>query len=447
MSLSLESKIESVHRDAVWNRLPRWLSVAILLIAAPTASANLDPILTRQYFQEADALCRKDDGRLWGVSLCGPMLFVDPASHTAVANQADREGHLAPTDGVFQGNLPQSVNVSNTAVEWAGVKWTMIAWPLPADSGERGVLMAHELWHRIQSDLGLPMSNPSNAHLDTMEGRIWLQLEWRALEKALQSQPDSRRAEQDALIFRDYRRQLFAGAAGEEGALELNEGLAEYTGFRLDNSSTDAEVTAAIKRLEQGPGFSSFVRSFAYVSGPAYGILLDEAATGWRKNLKPGDDLGNILAKVIAFQPPKDLKAAAFENAKRYGGDELRAAESARRARRQKTMNEYRARLVDGPVLAIPLRKMNVQFNPTTLIPLGDLGTVYPTLRITDEWGILTVSKGALLAADWTKVTVSAPTQIGPGKPEGVGWRLKLNQGWTAVLSKRKGDLTLQRKE
>ena len=54
-------------------------------------------------------------------------------------------------------------------------------------------------------------------------------------------------------------------------------------------------------------------------------------------------------------------------------------------------------KLVDGPVLAIPLQQMNMQFNPGNLVPLDGLGTVYPDIRIVDVWGILTVSKGGAL--------------------------------------------------
>ena len=303
------------------------------------------------------------------------------ATHLVLCHD-DREGQLTLTNDVYVGKLPQDINVASTTAPWAGVKWTMIVWPLPGDPNDRGISMAHELWHRVQNDLGLPMSNPANAHLDSLEGRIWLQLEWRALKKALQGGPEHHRAVEDALTFRAYRRRLFPEAAPEETALELNEGLAEYTGFTLGSLSVDDEVKAAVRRIEQAGGLPSFVRSFAYVSGPPYGILLDETATGWRKNLKPGDDLGKILATAIAFESPNDLKAAAFERSKFYGGDELRAAESAREAQRQKELAEYRARLVDRPVLVIPLRKMNVQFDPRNLVPLAGLGTVYPTLFV-----------------------------------------------------------------
>ena len=420
-------------------------ALAGLPIATSVFAQTVDLTLARQYFQQAAGICAQDNGRLWGVSLCGPMLLVDPASRSAVANQTDQEGQLTQNNSVYTGKLPAKVNVANTATLWAGVKWTMLVWPLPADPYERGILMTHELWHRIQGEIGLPMSNPSNSHLDTMEGRLWLQLEWRALKKAMQGGSGHQHAVQDALTFRAYRRQLFADAAQEERALELNEGLAEYTGVKLASASIQDEVKSAILRIDHAIDRPSFVRSFAYVSGPAYGILLDEAAGDWRKNLKQEVDLGNILAKAIALELPGDVKAAALKGAQYYGGDELRAAEQAREDRRQKALAGYRARLVDGPVLIIPLRKMQVQLDPNNLVPMEGLGTVYPTARVSDVWGILTASKGALMAPDWTKVTVSVPTLIEARKIEGDGWKLELQDGWELKPGDRKGDLVVKK--
>src|SRR5260370_40229408 len=128
-------------------------SLALVAVALPSQrrvlalSAPIDTTLAYQYFQEAQALCSRDNGKLWGVSLCGPMLFVDRKTSTVVANQADKEGILTQSGNVFVGELPAKVNIANTAAEWAGVKWTMIIFPPPEDKYRRANLMAHELWH------------------------------------------------------------------------------------------------------------------------------------------------------------------------------------------------------------------------------------------------------------------------------------------------------------
>src|ERR1043165_8550878 len=67
--------------------------------------------LAHTYFQEAAKICVQDRGRLWRVSLCGPMLFVDAQTRTVFANQADTQGRLTKRGEVFTGRLPPEINV------------------------------------------------------------------------------------------------------------------------------------------------------------------------------------------------------------------------------------------------------------------------------------------------------------------------------------------------
>ena len=77
-------------------------------------------------------------------------------------------------------------------------------------------------------------SDGFNEHLDTLEGRISMQLEWRALRRAVESGGNDRaEAIADALAFRRERRRLFPGAADNERRDEIREGLASYTGVAV----------------------------------------------------------------------------------------------------------------------------------------------------------------------------------------------------------------------
>ena len=135
--------------------------IATLLVAMPRpARAQGAPPIpidsAKAAFTEAKSLCSADDGKLWGVSLCGPIMFVDAPSRSIVANESDGKGVLAPKDGVFAGVMPADQNVANTAVEWQGRRWTRMLWPLPDDERLRATLIMHELFHRIHDRLGLP---------------------------------------------------------------------------------------------------------------------------------------------------------------------------------------------------------------------------------------------------------------------------------------------------
>ena len=93
----------------------------------------LTPKIARQCFQEAREVCAKDGGRLWGISLCGPILLADPETRAVIASQADRDGLLTPQDGVFVGKLPREETIAGTVKDWAGVTWVMLPWPLPIE--------------------------------------------------------------------------------------------------------------------------------------------------------------------------------------------------------------------------------------------------------------------------------------------------------------------------
>ncbi|MDT4897788.1 MAG: hypothetical protein QOH25_2865 [Acidobacteriota bacterium] len=432
------------------------VSIAIFAASASTAAQEeqaIDVALAQKYFQEAEAICKQDNGKLWGHPLCGPMIFFEPKTRMLVANRSDMEGRLTKKGDVFVGRLPDEENAANTATTWAGVRWSMILWwALAEDRYDRDRLMIHESFHRIQDEIGLPMSNPSNNHLDSMPGRIWLQLEWRALRHALMNQGAARRnAATDALIFRLYRRTLFPQAAADERALEMNEGLAEYTGVKLSGRTATELHAFFAKRLEQVTDRPSFIRSFAYESGPAYGLLLDEAHLKWRQHLKPTDDFGFLLQKALALKLPKDLQVEAEKRSNRYDGEQLRAAETRRENERLARLAGYRAKLVDGPVLILPLTtEVNYSFNPNNLVPLDNLGTIYPNVRITDAWGILNVTGGALMIRENnrpSRLYVSIPVDLNARPLQGEGWTLQLNDGWTFAPAERKGDHLLKKNE
>ena len=74
---------------------------------------------------------------------------------------------------------------------------------------------------------------------------------------------------------------------------------------------------------------------------------------------------------------------------------------------------------------------------------LDDRGTVYPNMRLTDDWGVLEATNGALLSGDWHRVTLPAPIVSG-NQVRGDGWTVTLNPGWTVVSGPRPGDFTLR---
>jgi hypothetical protein len=429
----------------VLTRAHRFLGFVLysLAVAGGGTPAPIDQGLATAFFHEAKTLSSRDGGRLWGRPLYGPMVFVDPAFRSVVANGADAKGALQPSGEVWEGHLPEAVRIANTAVEWSGVHWTMVGWPLPEDQHSREKLMMHECFHRIQNSLGLEIQNRPCGHLDSTDGRIWLQLEWRALGEALLARGSARhRAIQDALLFRAYRRFLFPGTAETERAMELTEGLAEYTGIRLSTRSEAQALTDALVDLDLGARKPTFVRSFAYASGPAYGLLLDSSAPGWRRRVKELPDLGELLQKALAIKLTPEWKGQALDRATNYGLRDLAQDETRREDGRKAVMAHFRSKLVNGPVLILPRTgAINYSFDPNQLLALEGHGTVYPAIQASDAWGSLEASEGALMTPQNLRIPAPEDPQSRPLK--GAGWSLEVAPGWNLVPDSRKGDYRL----
>jgi acetyl esterase/lipase len=278
--------------------------------------------------------------------------------------------------------------------------------------------------------------------LDTVEGRVWLRLEWRALARALgQSGEDRKRAVSDAAAFRLKRRSQFAGAAENERREEIAEGLAQYTGTVATAVTPLEAVASAIEQLAAAEGHETFLQQ-AYTTGVAYGILLDDASADWRRRVRSDSDLGQMLMAALEIKPAAD----AVEASARYGGTEIRAAEKTRDERHRARILELRNRFVDGPGLLVPSGG-GATFNAVGATPIPGAGTVFVLpYRTRGDWGTLEATKGVLVNGDGTR-RLPGPVRIDGATLTGDGWTVTVAQGWTVREGARRGDYEVVRQQ
>jgi len=410
--------------------------LAFVVIAHPLpAAAQVDQQRAQEYFKEARALCERDGGRLWGVSICAPMMIADLRTQTFATSQP------AP-----DGPRPQQVGLVNAPIQWAGTTWGAYVWDFAVNATPRGrkELFLHELFHAVQPQLGLAVQAEASEHLDTLDGRYWLRLEWRALASALRESGGQRSlAVRDALAFRQARRALYPARVEGERAQEIMEGLAAYTGTVLAAESAADATAGALDLLADGEAGESFVRTFAYMSGPAYGLLLDAASPGWTRRVRGTDDLGTLVMRALAVEPATDAAASAA----RYGGAEIRASEEKREQDRQERLAELRRRFVDGPVLVIPGRG-GAASDSRGAVVIPDVGTVYfHAFRASGEWGTLEADGGVLVASDGRTRRVPAPVRRDAATVAGDGWTFKAAAGWVVREGPRTGDYEVVRQQ
>jgi hypothetical protein len=380
---------------------------ALALIAflwCAVAGADVDRDAAKRAFDTFQKNCSRDNGALWGVSLCGNVLIVEPRTRDAIGS-----------DG-WSGKLPEETGIANTAFAWRGGKWSMVRWPLPKDDAARDRLLLHERFHAIQDSVGLQGSPAAgNSHLDSFDGRYLMRMEMRSLRDALIALRQSARAARkplgDALAYRRERFRKFKDAAESEGALDRNEGMAEYTGVRLFTTDRERMIAVAIAGLEDGEKSDAFGRSYAYATGPAWGLLLDAFLPRWRTEIAQSS-YEKLLSKYERTgEPPQSAT--------------VRAEEQKREEQRQARIASYERRFLQGAPLVLHLQSVSMQFDPYDVHPFEGHGTVYEHITISDVWGKIVVTGGALISSDFKTLTAA------PG-----GYELTLSPGWHLTVEK-----------
>ena len=415
-------------------RISAW-AIACVAFARIAAADPMPPVdSAASAIREFESYCGQG-AAIWGKPLCGPLILVDPMTRIAVANARPGSGFVERA-GLWAGTLPNTIGLANSSAQFEGGIFAEIVLPLPTDAENRRVLMAHESFHRLQPALGFTAQEADNSHLDTKDGRISARLEMAALKAALTSK-DWQPAARDALAFRARRLALFPGAEVAEARLIANEGLAEYTGVKV--GAGDDAVAFAVKRLDSGADRQSLIRSFGYVVGPAYGLLLDRLSPNWRPAALAGKPLPQLLQQALPSPVPPTSAA-------NYGEQAIVAQESDRDAHIQERRRTLLAALVDGPTVTFPASGMNVFFDPNTLFSLGPLGTVYSrATEVKADWGTLKASGDLLLSPGWTYARVQGPAKLEGRMLVGPDWTAELAAGYSMVPDQRAGSFILRR--
>ena len=454
-----------------WARIA---SVAALALLPPTGALAAQPAADSaaaarfaRVAAAAQAAFARDGGRLWGARL-DTIAWLGVHRGRAYATADPRQAGFAHDGLLWSGALPAAVNPANTSLDWGGRRWAMVLLPLPADSAAAVRLLLHEASHAAQPAV-LPtpryMEGGAGAELlDRPDGRVWLQLEWRALARAVETAlghdvdtAAAARDAADALLFR-ARRYLDAdaGERTRQRALDLVEGLPEYTAWRL-GTGREAAPRFAATILRDAPAIASFERGFPYFTGPAYAFLLDwRAGDAWRSRLAATPDLQRLLLATLPDAPraigvalegdppapaaAAELRRLADDAARRYGGDSLRAAEQHRWTTREGERADRRRRFVEGPTLRIRQPGgLRVTFDQNGQVSLGAAGSVMANLVWKGPDGAeLRAPAGALVAADWQELRVPlGDARLEPGplttrtQLRGDGWTAVLPAGWT----------------
>lgn len=391
-------------------------------------------------FSEIEQACIRDAGNLWGHNLYGPLMFVDRTSRKITANQPDREGLLKLKDGVYTGFYPTENIINTTTINFGGTPFGLAPLPAEEDNYRIRIRGIHALFHSFQQEKGIDPRSFNIVIMDEKEARLWMKLEWKALRKAIITEGEEQTlAIRDALIFRGSNRESYTRYSLLENNFETYEGLATFTYLLMGSDSPDEFRARLLEYLDRIYSFQSYARSYGAIHGALYATLLHYKGFDF-KSLSPDTaDLGSLVKMQYQIELPEKCRDVAGSIALHYNINEIYREEDQRLLEIKERLNDRVSIFTEKPVVLLELESPSFDFEPEDITYLDTLGTLYHGLRVSDNWGKLTVDEGdCLVSNNYKYIRITAR-----GMKEdrnhiyGEGWQMILGDGWEVAKSEQ----------
>jgi hypothetical protein len=420
--------------------MKNWLIFLLFLVLISCKEKKSESFFTPEkasaYFREIKGICDRDSGKLWGEYLYGPIMYIDRNTRKIIANTPDNQGLLKLKDGVYTGTYPKELLVNNAPVTYGGTLFAMT--PLPVENDEFRIITraVHSLVHVHQQKMGITESAFNATNMDEKEARLWIKLEWKALRKAINSQGEERQlAIRDALIFRGSNREQYHRFAETENRFETYEGLPTFSQIYLCTSSTEEFRNRLFENLDRVYSMQSYSRSYGFIHGALYVSLLFDKGFDIKTINTTDFDLGKEVQKLYNIELPVICRDVGGSLAVNYEMESILKEEAKRDEFIKESIHNQASIFTEKPVVFIELESPYFDFEPEDIHSLDSLGTIYNSMRVSDNWGKLTVEKGGCLVSNNLKfLRVTAKSYKADKKHiSGDGWHLILNDDWELI--------------
>ncbi len=395
----------------------------------------LSPEKAGAFFDTIRAVCNTDNGKLWGKNLYGPLLLIDRTSRKITANFPDNEGLLKEKNGVYTGTFPKELVINYNPVYFGDMLFAMAPLP-PQEDGFRVLSRSiRSLFHSFQESEGYSSPGYNTMNMDDRNARLWIKLEWKALRKALTTDgAEQEVALRDALIFRGANRELYQKYAADETAFENYEGLATFTYLLLSTKSQEEYNKRLFELLDRVSGMRSYARSYGSVHGALYATLLYRKGFDFTTIRSVNFDIAGKVKELYGIQLPEVCRDISGSIAMNYEVETIRQEEEKRDAEMRESVHRRISIYTEKPVVYLELESPYFDFEPEDIQPMDTLGIIYSRIRVSDNWGKLTVDGGCLLSNNLKFIRIPAKGfKADRNRYEGDGWHLSLNDGWEMI--------------
>jgi hypothetical protein len=420
--------------------MKKWIIFPVVLFLFSCKGKQPESYFTPEkairYFKEVEDACNRDNGKLWGKNLYGPIIFVDRNTRKIITNFPDNEGLLKEKDGVYSGNYAKELIINNSVVTFGGMFFAMT--PLPAEEDEYRIVTRsiHSLFHRYQEITGNTSSGNITTNMDENNARLWIKLEWKALRKALTAQGEEQQlAIRDALVFRGANHEFYQKYVKDEIKFEDYEGLATFTYTLLATNTPEEFNRRLLENLDRIYSMQSYSRSYGSIHGALYAALLYRKGFDFTTIRSENVDLGELTKKAYNIQTPAICRDVAGSLALNYDLETIRNEESKREADIRDRILQMTSTFTEKPVVFLELESPYFDYELEDIHAMDTLGTLYSKLRVSDNWGKLSVEGGGCLVSNnfkFLRITAKG-FKTDKNRFVGEGWMLLLNNEWELV--------------
>lgn len=443
--IDIHSLKVSLNFSLLYRHKPQMRKLLFLLIILTLAGCTgkekvpdsyFTPEKAAEYFRDIEEICNRDNGQLWGGNLYAPIMFVERTSRKITTNYPDPEGLLRGRDGIYTGIFPRERIILMAPVNFGGTTYAMVPLPESEDEYRIKTRAVHSLFHVYQQNLGIQPAFFNLMNMDDKEARLFLKLEWKALRKALENEGDERLvAIRDALVFRGAGRELYQKYAGESIQFENYEGLATLTFTRLCSESSEDYKKNLFDYFDRIYNMPSYARTYGNIHGALYASLLIDKGFDLKSISSDTIDLGLLVKNMYDVELPGICRDVAGSLAFGYDYDVITREEEERLTAIHDRLHRMTSTFTEKAVVYMELESPYFDFEPENIHPADTLGTMYSALRVSDNWGKLTVDEGGcLVSGNYKYLRISAKGfKADRNRISGDGWNLILNDGWELI--------------
>jgi len=386
------------------------------------------------YFASIEELCNSDKAQLWDENLFGPIMFVNPETREIYANVQDAEGLLKPKEGIFIGSYPKERFTNIIAVTYGGTQYGMVRLSSRGEDPYRIVANGvHALFHCFQKNNEIDTPNFDTGHLKNRTARLWVKLEWKALRRAIRTSGETRsQALRDALVFRSARREMYPMFVESENWFENYEGLTTFTYTLICNDSRDEYIRQLLNRYDEIYNYQGYTASWGFINGALYAHLLYELGFDFTTIMDRNTDIGRVACEKYNISLPEISRDIAGSLAFSYDIDIINQEEQERESGLQEILRKRVSKYIEKPVIYLELESPYFSYERDDMEEVDSLGIIYKRVRITDNWGKISVDEGGCLVSpnlDFIRVPAKDILEE-RNHISGEGWHLILNNSW-----------------